>query len=177
MLRSCLAVAAMLCSTPALAQNLGPIAPAAEGKLQCYSPDLVAKTCAGLGSFRFAPNGVIETRAEAVVSNSPAIIMRSVYTVRVKGRLECTKVRPRDVAAASFVVDGRLATPAETAALRSNIQSANTSVIGHEACEVYVPNGEALTARMIVAGAPRPDLDRKMIWVSPSDGFQVAPQP
>ncbi len=175
MLRLSLALAAALCATPALAQNLGPIAPAAEGKLQCYSPNLVARTCGGIGSFRFAPNGVIETQGEALVSQSPAIIMRSVYQVRIKGRLECTKVRPRDVASASFVVDGRLASPAETAALRSNIQAANSSVIGREACEGYLPDGQALTARMIVDGAPRPDLDRKMIWVSPADGFQVAP--
>jgi len=173
--RSWLALAAVLCSTPALAQNLGPIAPAAQGKMQCYSPDVVAKTCAGIGSFKFAPNGVIENQAEALLSSSPAIVMRSVYTVRIKGRLECTKVRPRDLAAASFVVDGRLASPAETAALRSNIQAANTSVIGREACEGYLPGGEALTARMIVGGTPRPDLDRKMIWVSPEDGYQVAP--
>jgi hypothetical protein len=173
--RSWLALAAVLCSTPALAQNLGPIAPAAEGKMQCYSPDVVAKTCAGIGVFKFAPNGVIENQAEALLSSSPAIVMRSVYTVRIKGRLECTRVRPRDLAAASFVVDGRLASPAETAALRSNIAAANTSVIGREACEGYLPGGEALTARMIVGGTPRPDLDRKMIWVSPADGYQVAP--
>jgi len=175
MLRSCLAMAAVLCATPALAQNLGPIAPAAEGKLQCYSPDVVARTCAGIGSFRFAANGVIENQGEALLSRSPAIVMRSVYTVRIKGRLECVKVRPRDLASASFVVDGRLASPAEAAALRSDIRAANSSVIGREACEGYLPNGEVLTARMIVGGTPRPDLDRKMIWVSPSDGYQVAP--
>jgi len=47
--------------------------------------------------------------------------------------------------------------------------------VGHETCVGYAPIGTALLATSTLDGVPRPDMDQKVIWVTKSEGYRVAP--
>ena len=50
-----------------------------------------------------------------------------------------------------------------------------TSVVGHEICTAYVQSGGNLVAKATMDGVPKPDQDQVMLWVSPADGYSIAP--
>ena len=171
-----LTTAMMALSSAAVGAPLPPpIAPAADGQLQCYAPDVARKTCQSLAAYRQGPDGVIYNPATVLISQTPPIVMRTVTPVTIKREQVCGYVRPEDIDAAQFTVNGVAATPDQTKALRQNVATAEKGLFGREICTAYVAAGEGWTAKASIDGAPQPAMDQKVIWVSPSAGFEVKP--
>jgi hypothetical protein len=152
-----------------------PIAPAAQGQLQCYTPDVARRTCRSLAAYKGGAKGTIDNTAILLISQSPSISMTTVSPVVIKANQVCGLIRPRDIDAARFALDDRPADPAQTATLRQQMQSAMKSFFGHEICSTYVPADGSLLAKVTVDGASQPTMDQKVIWVSPTDGYKVSP--
>lgn len=152
-----------------------PIAQASRGQAQCYGPDPERRTCQALAGYVAGRGGGIDNTAVVLISQVPPIVMRTVSPVRVRGGMVCGPVRPEDLAAATFQIAGAEADPAQTARLRELIQTAQHDLIGHEVCTAYVAEGDALVARARVEGLNRPAPDVPVIWVSPGEGWRVAP--
>lgn len=167
--------AASLAATPGHAADLGPLAPAAEGKVQCYRPNEVAKTCESIGAYRVTPDGQILNTAIVLISASPAIVMSTESAVSIKGGQDCGVTLPKHIDAATFEVEGRPADPALTQKLRAQLKARMTAFFGHETCVAYVPDGAAWLATSRIDGVAHPEMDLKVIWVSPADGYRVAP--
>lgn len=163
-------------SPPVRAASLeSPITPAAQGQLQCYTPNVVRKTCQSLATYKSSANGAIDNTAIVLISQSPPITMTTISPVVIKRNQVCGFIRPQDIAAASFTLGGSPAGPAETERLRQRMQSAMKGFFGHEICTAYIPDGESLLAKATVDGVSQPAMDQRVIWVSPSDGFKVSP--
>ena len=152
-----------------------PIGPAAQGQLQCYTPDVARKTCQSLAAYKGGANGAIDNIAIVLISQSPPISMTTVSPVVIKANQVCGSIRPQDIDAASFTLSDRPADSAQTATLRQQMQSAMKDFFGHEICTAYVPAGGSLLAKVTVDGASRPTMDQRVIWVSPADGYRVSP--
>ena len=159
----------------ASAADLGPLAPAAQGKVQCFRPNEVAKTCQSLGSYKISPSGEIENTATMMISTSPQVVMTTHAPAVIKAGKDCGVLKAEHIDASTFVVEGKPADAQQTAALRTQMKAALKNTLGHEVCSAYVPNGAALLATSTFDGFARPDLDQKVIWVSPSEGYKVAP--
>ena len=173
MRRTLLSAALLAISPAAHAIDLGPLAQAADGKVQCYSPNTAAKSCQSIGAFRVTPAGVIENEATVMVSSSPLVVMTTRSAVQIKGGGDCGVLRASDIASASFLLEGRPAAPDRTAALRTSMLNTMRPMIGHEICVFYRPQGEAFLATSTVDSRPRPEMDQKVLWVSPADGWKV----
>lgn len=152
----------------------GPLAPAASGKLQCYEPNRAKKTCQSLASYQLGPKGEILNGATVLISPAPLTTMTATSTVEIIAGQVCGAMREADVAAASFVVSGKPATPEETAALRARVTEAERPMFDRRICTAYDPEGEALLATATIEGLAEP-LRMHVIWVAPSDGFTVSP--
>jgi hypothetical protein len=160
---------------PAKAEALGPVGPAAMGKVQCYQPNEVAKTCRSIGAYSFSPNGEIENIATMMIMTGPVVIMTTRAPAHIKGDRDCGTLRPEHIDRSTFIFDGRPANAAQTAALRAEMKASLAATFGHETCSAYVPNGQTLLATSTLDGVPQPAADQKMIWVAPADGWRVAP--
>ena len=170
------AVLSCAVASGALAASLpAPIAPASDGKLQCYMPKPATKSCQSLAGYKLGLDGVILNPAAVLISPQPAIIMRAVTPVSIKAQQVCGTVRAEDIAAAEFMIDGNPATDAQAAMLRKQIIAAQSSLIGHEICTTYVPDGDGQIAKAFVDGVAQPAMDQKVMWVSARDGFKVQP--
>ncbi|HEX4097488.1 MAG TPA: hypothetical protein VHX64_12215 [Caulobacteraceae bacterium] len=62
-----------------------PIAPASQGKSQCYEPDTAAKTCRSIAKYQRGPKGEILNPALVMISAQPLIAFASTTKVEVKG--------------------------------------------------------------------------------------------
>lgn len=164
-----------LMAAVAAAQEGDVLAPARAGQLQCFEPNVAAKTCQSLGSFVFGAGGAIENVAEILLMPSPVIVMRASGPVTVENGAICGPLRTEDIANATFTVNGAAASAEEESQLRAAMQQQLAGLIGVQNCLTLTPDGDGLRAESTIAGAPRPDLTQRAMWVSANDGWRVAP--
>ena len=151
-----------------------PLGPAANGQVQCYAPT-DHKTCASMAAYTANGDGTYANVATVLLSKQPLVVLQTTTPVSLKSGAVCGAVRQQDIAAATLSVNGQ-AVPADKAApILAHISVALGSIIDHEICTAYVPDGAGLVAKATMDGKPQPNQDQKVIWVSPADGYSVAP--
>jgi hypothetical protein len=172
----CLA-AILALNPPAQADSLSdPIAPAATGQLQCYSPDTTRKTCSSLASYKPGANGAIDNLAVVLISKDSAVTMETVTQVNIKADQVCGKIRSQDLDAARFKVGGQLLDPNQAVQLREQMRRSYVQIFDREICTAYIHQGGILLAKATIDGAPMPaTVDQRVMWVSPDDGYRVGP--
>ena len=169
--------AALILAAPLVARAApltGPLAPAGEGKLQCFVPDMARRTCQTVDAYARDASGRIQNTSTVVVSADPPITMTTRAPVILREGRVCSAVRDEDIAQASFTVAGKPADPRQTADLRTHMSQAIKPLVGHEVCTAYTQSGAAFVAHSYLDGAPQTDSEA-FIWVSPSDAWKVAP--
>lgn len=151
-----------------------PLAPAQYGQVQCFSPDPATKTCNSIAAYIPSGNGFTNT-ATILLSSRPAVTMTTSTQVQVRGGAVCGTLREDDIQSAKVKVDGRELSPEEASLVVSAVADAVNDYVGQEICTTYVAAADGWTAKASVQGTPQPELDQPVIWVSPSDGYKVAP--
>lgn len=163
---------ALAFAVPALPQAADSLAPAREGQLQCYSPDVARKTCAALAGYTFATSGEILNQSEVMINPAPLIVMKDETPVVVRDGAVCGPMAGLD--GAVFHIEGAPADAETTEMIRGQVEAAFAEM-GTEGCTRYTPQGEGWLAEVAIDGQPRPELNQPGIWVSPSDGYSVRP--
>jgi hypothetical protein len=152
-----------------------PLAEAHQGKFQCYLQDAARKTCRAIARYDFGADGKIANPALVLVQAQPVMVMAVTSEVEEKGGAVCGIARSEDIDQARLAVADRTLTPEETVVVKSQIKTAMAARLGKEICTTYVAQGDQFKAQVTVNGAPAPELTAQVVWVSPEDGYIVAP--
>jgi hypothetical protein len=152
-----------------------PIAAASDGRMQCYTPNVVKKTCRSLAGYKTEGDGAIWHQATVMVSPQPLITMQTSTRVMIKKGQVCGAITKEDIDKAKFMVGDKPATPAQAASYRPEIVDAYRGTFGHEICTAYLADGAGLVARGSIDGAVQEGVDQKVIWVTPAEGYKVRP--
>jgi translation initiation factor IF-1 len=159
----------------AQAQELAPpIAQATSGQLQCYQPNIANKSCRSLAGYRMTVDGIVNT-AVAMLSADPLITMETVTHVEIKNGQVCGKMRAHDIQTAKLLMNGSPVSAQIAETLQKQLFAGLKSEFDHEICTAYIPDGDGFIAKATDNGVPVPGKPR-VIWVSPGDGYKVAPQ-
>ncbi len=152
-----------------------PLSPAANGQVQCYAPS-DHKTCASTTAYTANGDGSYTNASTILMAKKPAAVVVQLTTpVTIKAGAVCGALRREDVTGATVSVNGQ-PIPAEKAGpVLQGLAGAMSGVIGHEICTTFVPAGTGYVAKSTMDGKPQPDQDQKVVWVSPADGYSVAP--
>jgi hypothetical protein len=169
-----LALLAAAALSPANAY-VGPLAPAGKGMAQCYVPDAVNKTCASMATYHLNADGSFTNKAMVLISKSPPAILEMNTSVQIKNGAVCGQIREENITSARLTVNGTDVPADQSAPVLARIASGMASVVGHEICTAYVQSGGQLVAKATMDGVPKPDQDQAMSWVSPADGYRIAP--
>lgn len=163
-------------ATAALADP-DPLAPARDGQVQCYTPDVERKTCRAIGSYRFESDGRIINDAENMLSTEPLIILRAGSEVYIKNNAECSSTAFDESHIQEVEVDGVKLEGENFASARSFIAQTMREALGTgEYCSTYHPKPDgSLRALVTVNDVPRPDAEDTVRWVRREDGWRVAP--
>jgi len=151
-----------------------PLAEASSGKMQCYAPNPAKKTCASLAGYRIDANGTIVNTATVLIAPNPVITMETTSPVTIKNSQVCGPLRKEDLDTATFTQDGKPMDANQANQIRQQMAEESKAMLGHEICTVYVAQGNSTIAKSTDNGTPMKD-DAPMIWVSPSEGYRVAP--
>jgi len=153
-----------------------PLTPAAQGQIQCYVPDAAKKTCSSMAYYVARDDGGFDNRAVVLLNKDPVVTLDMTTRVTIKDGAVCGALRAEDIAAAKVTVGDHLMTPEESGPVLDQITQGLASVIGHEICTAYVPDASGkLVAQASMDGKRQPEQDQPVLWVSPSDGYKVAP--
>jgi hypothetical protein len=167
--------AALAVGAVAQAQELlPPIAQATAGQLQCYQPNVASKTCRSIAGYRMTVDGIVNT-ATVMLSAKPLITMETVTSVEIKKGQVCGKMHAHDFETAKLLMNGGPVSAEIDEALRKQLSAGLQSEFGHEICTAYSADGDGFIAKATDNGVPVPGKQR-LIWVSPGDGYKVAPQ-
>ncbi len=164
----------LMLGSAAAAQADDPLQPARSGQTQCYAPDPARKTCQAMAGYTFM-GGQIQNQAEVLVSKNPAIVMKTVSTVTLVNGAICGPLRGEDIDAAQFTLNGARMTRDQSTQLATQLKTAFGARLGKVVCTTYVPNGSAFSAQVTLDGQSQPQDTQVVIWVSPRDGYNVAP--
>jgi hypothetical protein len=153
-----------------------PLQPANDGKLECNSPNPAHRTCRSLATYKPRPDGRIDKTVVGLITPIPiVVVMTTVSQVMIKNGQVCGPLRREDYQAASFTFGGKPAPADQGRMLSDQMVQAMGPMIGTEVCIAYETSGGTTTARASFGGVRRPQADQTVIWVSPADGYKVAP--
>ncbi|ANP44682.1 hypothetical protein [Candidatus Viadribacter manganicus] len=170
-----LVVGLSLLAGTAHAQTTDVLAPARQGQLQCYEPNVASKTCQSLGGYTFAANGVIDNVAWVLIMPEPVVIMRISSPVVVRNNAICGPLSAADIARATFTIQGAPAGEADTRDIRAGLTEQLAPMLNQESCLTLTADGNGFRADTTIGGVPQPQQTQRVIWIGPNDGYRVAP--
>ena len=153
-----------------------PLTPAAQGQIQCYAPDTVRKTCSSMAYYVARNDGSFDNRAVVLINKAPAVTLETTTHVAIKAGAVCGAIRAEDIAAGKVMVTGRTMAAEEASPVLNSITQALTPIIRHEICTTYMPDASGkVMAQSSMDGLRQPGQDQPVLWISPSEGYTVAP--
>lgn len=157
-------------------QDAGPLEPGRAGKLQCYGPNVAARTCTAIGGYRFQPDGVILNDARNMIGASPAIVLYATGTVYLKDGAECARSENRAEEITRIDVDGTPLEGEQFQTVRQQIAANISAVLGDgEFCSTYHPNPDgSLRATVAINGVERPEFESTVLWIDADAGWTLA---
>ncbi|MGQ0531204.1 MAG: hypothetical protein ACT4OF_00760 [Caulobacteraceae bacterium] len=165
----------LFAGAPAAAQSAEVLAPAREGRLQCFEPNVAQKTCQSIGGYTFNADGAIDNAADVLTMPSPVIIMRVNSPVTVRDNAICGPLTAADIDRATFTIDGAPANEQDTSDIRAAMTEQLGPMLNVELCMTLTPVDGGFRADTRVGGIERPDQVQRVIWVRPEEGYRVAP--
>lgn len=152
-----------------------PLSQATDGKMQCYAPDTVKRTCASLAEYSDNGDGTWSNISSVLISSNPVAVLKTVTPVAVRDGAICGYIKPEDIAAGSLTINGTPLSAEDAAPTLTRIGTAMSFLYDHEICTRYYPNGRNYTAKVTLDGEPNGQPDNEVLWVGPKDGYGVAP--
>ena len=152
------------------------MAPAKQGMLQCQMPDVLFKTCASLSRVYQTGPSAWSFDGQMIVDPESPVTASFSDTAFVRGSEICKAANAVDVSKWTFTLEGRTLSTAEAARYRTKLQRLYGAFGNKLMCTEIVPNEQGMElVRATIGGKRFPIGDYAMKWVSPKDGWTVAP--
>jgi hypothetical protein len=159
----------------ATGKNSDPLASAARGLVECYTPDDQRKTCRVIASYTALGGGRYDSSSLMLVSPQGPITLEINAPLVVKSGQACGTIQRRQLEAASVRVAGRLVDRATTDRIWAAVEQSLEPMINREVCTAYTSSASGMTATNIVDGRWLVDDEQQVKWIRPRDGYRVAP--
>jgi hypothetical protein len=155
---------------PVIEDRVDILRPARQGQVQCFQPNIDARTCKIMAAYSFEDDGRILSTTQALMDETGPAVLVVTSPVVVRNRSVCGNLE--NLPKASFVVAGQPATPGQESGYRLMLSVAPRK---GEVCARWVGDGNGYVAYGSLDGKPKKDFDQRMIWVEPGEGYRVAP--
>ena len=154
-----------------------PLAPVAQGLVECAAPDDIAKTCRSLAHYTPQPDGTFLNEAEVLLVPGEPVTMSFAAPTRLRGNQLCGTLTTAMVKAATLRYAGNLMPPKLAVEVTPRILAGLTraGVLDKEVCSTRSPEGNGFLEKATVDGKSGPADDTHLVWVRPDAGYTVAP--
>lgn len=167
-------LAILLAGVPAAADD--PLAPALSGQLQCFGPDVSARTCRALTALKRNPDRTWTSTVTSAPDPTQPLTLEVSSAVTVRDGAVCGTVRREDMIAGRLRYYGLVVPASRALPILARLADMLGTAAGREICTRFEPGEGTLMARGSVTGSPgTPVPDQPMIWVRPDAGYRVGP--
>ena len=146
------------------------------GKLLCVNPDEKSKTCSTIDTFVISENGKVIDGSELLISADRQMTVEVSSVVHVEYATICGSIELTDLQGGQVRLDGRLLPPDRNAAVLSVFVERLRPLAGRSVCEVLrLEDGQLKKFGQV----DRVDIGlpgKPLRWISPEEGFRVAPR-
>lgn len=146
------------------------------GKLQCYLPDIDARTCVAIASYTRQAGGSWISVADqlAPIPSSPRMLTRT--RVTIEGDTICGPIKRDDILHSEFVLPtGRL--PLEDAArVATMLADAMAPVLDRVICTRYQHQHGSIMAEISIDGVRQSSLGQPIAWIAADAGYTLRPR-
>jgi len=163
--------AAALSASPVAAQQSDPLARARDGAVECYGPNVAARTCEGMVTYRVLDNGQIASSGIIFIQDDPTLIVYSTTSVYLRDGMVCERVQRSSIDDARITMDGAPAPEEVARAIRDAVWGVFVNVT--EMCSRYASEGEAVDVTIYFDGVEQPEFADRLIWIRPEDGYTL----
>ena len=153
-----------------------PFAPAKAGKLECFAPNSEKKTCLDMTRYTWEANGQILEEDEYAISTNPLITAKNKDYVEIANGEACQVVSAPKILGANYFRDGVRVLESEEAQFRQRDLRQMSSLVGKRLCMSLSPYEGLFIAEYSIDGIPRPSATNRLKWISPDEGYVLAPQ-
>lgn len=166
-------IIASLMATASVAEQM---APAKQGMLQCQLPDELFKTCFSLSKVYQTGPSTWTFDTQTAVDLQSNVIATIKDTAFVRELEVCKAANTIDISKFTFTRGGRPLSPSEVAHYRAKLGRTYGAFAGKTICTKIVPSEQNMElVQGTINGKRVPAMDYAMKWVSPKDGWKVAP--
>lgn len=145
------------------------------GKLLCSNPDVSTKTCSAIVIFSVGDDGDIKETTEMLISPSPPITLEMSSPSQIQGSVNCTVLTLPLMQKGRVRVNGAPLPSDQNEAVLSKIIEVMGPMADKRACEeLRIEAGQLLKIGQ-VEGIEVTLPGKPVKWISPEDGFKVAP--
>jgi hypothetical protein len=153
-----------------------PFAPAKTGKLECFAPNSENKTCLDMTRYTWEANGQILEEDEYAISANPLITAKSRDHVEIAHGEACQVVSEQKILGANYFRDRARVSESDEAQFRQRDLRQMSSFVGKRLCMSLSPYESLFIAEYSIDGIPRPSATNRLKWISPDEGYVLAPQ-
>ena len=169
-----LALATLTASHCAYAED-DPFASAKKGMLMCYAPDSNMKTCTSFSRLEWDAEGNVWEDGELPISASPRVTVKTKVKASIDGSALCEIVGDATLHAPIFLVDGKPVSEEDYKQYIEVYESRFSQLHGKRVCIDISPYESVFITQVLVDGTPYPSATYRLKWVSPDEGYVLAP--
>jgi hypothetical protein len=153
----------------------GPLTPARDGKIECFSPSSEYKTCVVITRYTWDSSGRILAESDFALNANPLISLKMTSEAFLEEGTLCGVLQQQSLDSMTFFKNGVLMNENEAANFRGPMTSRFANIIGRKICEDHAPYGSLIVTQYTIDGSPKPELTNRLKWISPDEGYVLAP--
>lgn len=169
--------ALLLIATLSPAQQVDPLAEARGGKHLCLDPNPIKKTCTSIRRFSIKESSAFEARDTSLLNVEPPVKLEMRSDGVVEGAKVCFVVNPKDYEVSRIKINGNAPERTLERSIRDTLVNSVKTLAGRKICFSEKRDGDVSIAEVELDGQLQPALNKRYIWVSPKDGYQLGAAP
>lgn len=152
-----------------------PLEPAERGLIECTKPNEGRKTCRAMAVYKPLGGGRYRDTTVMLVANEGPALLEIEQAATVRDGTVCWRPTSATFTRGKLIVAGRRIDSRRAAPVLAAASKSVAGILNKELCSRYSSSFGDLTAKAFIDGVPRPELDSRIKWVGPDDGYTVAP--
>lgn len=146
------------------------------GKVLCVNPDAKTKTCSTIDTFVVAQDGSVIDMGELLIATDQPLTLEVSSVVHIENATICGSMELADLKEGRVRLNGQLVSPDRNAAVLNIFVERLKPLAGRRVCEVLrLEDGQLRKFGQV----ERVDINlpaKPVQWVSPTEGYKVAPR-
>lgn len=152
------------------------LAQSKSGKVLCSNPDAATKTCSSITSFSASTDGSVIETTEFLLTPAQPLTLTMSTGIQVAGETFCGALALDDLRRGKVRLSGEPLPADRHSLMLERFEATMGPLVGKKACDAIRLENDGLVKYGQVEGIDLKLPGKRVMWVSPVDGYKVGPR-